>query len=141
MEQPTIEFSPVPDDTDPHFRHVFRVPVHEAQGVSFFISDVGYRVSEIGQTGIGLLLEHNQTFEIGECFDTCRLLFDEIVLTNLTGRVVHCSPHEDLWKFGIQWIELTGSQKQLMDQLFSMLKKRVMASSQSSEAKGPGREK
>jgi hypothetical protein len=141
MGQPTIEFSTLPDDTDPQFRHAFRVTVHEEHRVSLFISDVGYKVSEVGQAGIGLLLEHNQTFEVGEHLDACQLLFDDIVLTGLTGRVVHCSPHEDLWKFGIQWTELTESQKQLMDQLFSRLKKRVMASSPPSAAEDPGREK
>ena len=141
MGQPTIEFSTLPDDTDPHFRQVFRVPVHEKQGVSLFISDVGYRVTEVGLTGIGILLEHNQIFEAEERLEACRLLFDDIVLTSLTGRVIHCSPHEDFWKLGIQWIELTDSQKQLMDQLFSRLKKSVMESSQPFAAKDAGREK
>ncbi len=122
-------------------RQFFRVPVNEEHVVSILISDIGYRVSEINQTGIGLLLENNQTFEVGERLDSCRLHFDNISLIDLTGKIVHCSPCEDLWKFGIQWIGMNDSQKQQMEDLLSRLKKRVMASLQLSVSEQAGRKK
>ncbi len=142
MGQSTIEFSTLPDDTDPHVRHFFRVPVHEEKhGGILFISDVGYRISEISRTGIGVVVENNQTFEIGEYLEPCRVQLDELVLTGLTGKIVHCSSHEDVWKFGIQWIDMTKDHKQQMEALHSRLKKRVMASSQPFVPKDTGREK
>lgn len=141
MHQPTIEFSAVSDDTAQHSRRFYRVPVNEDYVVSFFISDIGHRVSEISQTGIGLLLENNQTYEVGERLESCRLHFDDIRLNDLTGRIVHCSPHDDLWKFGIQWTDMSDSQKQQMESLFSKLKKRVIASIPPSMPKEAGRKK
>ena len=141
MHQPTIEFSAVSDDTAQHSRRFYRVPFNEDTVVSFFISDIGHRVSEISQTGIGLVLENNQTYEVGERLESCRLHFDDIRLNDLTGRIVHCSPHDDLWKFGIQWIDMSDSQKQQMESLFSRLKKRVIASIPPAMPKEAGRKK
>lgn len=141
MRQPTIEFSAVPEDTAQHSRQFFRVPVNEDHVVSILISDIGHRISEISQTGVGLLLEDNQAFEVGEHLYSCRLQYDDICLTDLTGEIVHCSPHEDLWKFGIQWIKMSDSQKQQMEDLLSRLKKRVIASTQPSVPEEAGRKK
>jgi c-di-GMP-binding flagellar brake protein YcgR len=142
MEQSTtIEFSVLPDDTAPHLRHFYRVPVHnEKHAVSIFISEIGYKVSDISHTGIGLLVEDSQTFEVGERLEACRLQFDEIDLTGLTGKIVHCSPHEGFWKFGIQWMDMTDVSKQEMDTLLARLKEKVMVSSQS-VLEDTGREK
>jgi c-di-GMP-binding flagellar brake protein YcgR len=133
MGHSTIEFSVLPDDTDPHLRHFYRVPVHNGKhAVSIFITEVGYRVSDISHTGIGLLLEDSQAFEVGEHIEACRLQFDEIVLTGLTGKIVHCSPLEVFWKFGVRWIDMTGAHKQQMDTLLSRLKINKMISLQPS---------
>lgn len=133
MGQSSIEFSALPGDTDPHLRHFFRMPVHdENKSASVFISDVGYRISEISQTGIGVIVENNQTFEIDDRLEGCRLQFDEMVLTGLTGKIVHCSSHENSWKFGIQWVDMRNVHIQQMESLLSRLKKQVMASSQPS---------
>ncbi len=118
------------------------MPVHdEKYGGSVFISDIGFRISEISQTGIGVIVENNQTFEVGERLEACRLQFDELVLPGLTGKIVHCSFHDDFWKFGIQWVNMTHAHKQQMEALHSRLKKQLMASSQPSVPEDAGTEK
>lgn len=139
MKQSTIEFSALSDDPNPNLRRFFRVPVYGERDVSFRVSDIGYPVLEISQAGISMVLDDNQTFEVGERIDACRLAFDDIVLTGMTGKIVHCSPHENQWKFGIQWMGFDDSQKGRMDELVSRLKKRVLAFSHPSLPEHPGR--
>ena len=141
MGQPTIEFSSIPDDTAQHSRQFFRVPVNEDHFVSIYISNVGYRVSEISQTGAGLLLEDNQAFEIGEHTYPCCMQYEDICLADLTGQIVHCSLYEGFWKFGLQWIGMNDSQKKQMACLLDKLKKHVMVSLQPSEPEQAGRGK
>jgi c-di-GMP-binding flagellar brake protein YcgR len=127
MSHSTIEFLPVPEDLAHQVRQTFRVPVSEKESISAVISSIAYPVSDIGLGGIGILVEDNQTFEIGDPLDGCRLNFKDTRLTDLTGKIVHCAFHDNgLWQFGIQWIDLADSQKKILEQELSRLKKQVL---------------
>ncbi|MCF8091867.1 MAG: PilZ domain-containing protein [Desulfotignum sp.] len=129
MNHSTIELSPVPEDKDPEVRHAFRVPVHEKFAVQAVISSVFHPVSDISPEGIGILLKDNQAFHINETLASCQLHFNDIRLTDLTGKVIHCSGRgNDLWQFGIQWVNLKNSQKKELESLFFRLKKQVLGS-------------
>jgi hypothetical protein len=129
MSHSTIEFLPVPEDPAHQVRHSFRVPVSEKEPVSAIISSIAYPVSDIGPGGIGILVEDNQVFAVGDPLEDCRLNFKDTRLTDLTGKIVHCAFHDQgLWQFGIQWIDLTDSQEKILEQELSRLKKQVLAS-------------
>jgi hypothetical protein len=129
MSHSTIEFLPVPEDPANQVRLSFRVPVSERESIFATISSISYPVSDIGLKGIGVLVEDNQRFEVGDQLDACQLNFKDTRLTDLTGKIVHCAIHDDgLWQFGIQWIGLLDSQEKILEQQLSRLKKQVLAS-------------
>ena len=129
MSHSTIEILPVPEDPAHQVRQSFRVPVNEKESISATISSIFYPVSDIGLEGIGILVEDNQIFEVGDQFDDCRLNFSDTRLSGLTGKIVHCTIHDGgLWQFGILWVDLSDSQKKMLEQELSRMKKQVLAS-------------
>ncbi|MCA1787277.1 MAG: PilZ domain-containing protein [Desulfobacteraceae bacterium] len=142
MNHSTIEFTPVPEDVDQPVRHFFRVPVKERESIFVLISSISYPVSDLSQEGVGILVENNQAFQIGETLFPCQLHLKDTQLKDMTGKVVHCSVQDsDFWQFGIQWINLESSQKKVLEQVFSRLKNRVLASQEAVVQKDPGGEK
>jgi c-di-GMP-binding flagellar brake protein YcgR len=142
MNHSTIEFTPVPEDVDQPVRHFFRVPVKEKESIFVLISSISYPVSDISQEGIGILVENNQAFHIGETLFPCQLHVKDTQLKDMTGKVFHCSVRDSgFWQFGIQWINLENSQKKELEHVLSGLKKRVLASPDAVVQKDAGREK
>ncbi len=129
MSHSTIEFFPVPEESENPVRQAFRVPVGEKEPISAIVSSITCPVSDIGLGGIGILVEDNQAFAVGDLLDACQLNVKDTRLTELTGKVVHCAIHDTgLWQFGIQWIDLSESQKTMLEQELARLKKQVLAS-------------
>ncbi|MEE4363175.1 MAG: PilZ domain-containing protein [Desulfotignum sp.] len=130
MNHSSIEFVPMPEDAGQQIRRFFRVPLDTGESISVLIASVSYPVSDISLGGISILLEDNQAFEIGADLPGCKLHFKKTVLSDLTGRIRHCSPSargSDLWQFGIQWLHVKESQKKALEQILLQLKKSALA--------------
>lgn len=135
MNHSSIEFVPMPEDTGQQERRFFRVPLDTDESISVHIASVSYPVSDISIGGISIILEDNQAFQIGADLPCCRLDFKDTELSDLTGRIRHCSPCDvgsGLWQFGIQWVRMTDSQKKALEQILLQLKKRALALSKRS---------
>jgi hypothetical protein len=129
LSHSTIEILPVPEDPAHWVRQNFRVPVSEKESISATISSISYHVSDIGLEGIGILVQDNQIFEVGDQLDACQLNFGDTRLSDLTGKIVHCAIHDgSLWQFGIHWIDLLDSQEKILEQQLIRLKKQVLPS-------------
>ncbi len=130
MNHSSIEFVPMPEDAGQQVRRFFRVPPVTGESISVQIASVSYPVSDISLGGVSILLKDNQAFQIGADLPGCKLHFKKIVLSDLTGRITHCSPSaqdSDLWQFGIQWIHMKESQKKALEQILIQLKKSALA--------------
>jgi len=133
MNHSSIEFVPMPEEAGQQVRRFYRVPLETGESISVLIASVSYPVSDISLGGVSILLEDNQTFEIGADLPGCKLYFKKTVLSDLTGQIRHCSPSargSDLWQFGIQWVHMKESQKKSLEQILTQLKKSALALSQ-----------
>ncbi|HKL00021.1 MAG TPA: PilZ domain-containing protein [Desulfotignum sp.] len=132
MNQSSIEFVSMPEESGQQVRRFFRVPLDPDESISVHIASAAYPVSDISLGGVSILLEDNQKFQIGANLSDCKLQFRNAVLSDLTGRVRHCSPSirdNDLWQFGIQWVHMNDSQKKALEQILIQLKKSALARS------------
>lgn len=108
MIEQSLEFFNVNEDSivSKTVRKSFRVPISERKHIQVTLKGKVYDITNISNFGIGILLNSQADFQIGEVVKDCRLnLFDEDI-PNLTGKIIHYS--EDIsqqWYYGIRWLE------------------------------------
>ena len=117
MNNKSIEFPKDNEDTNSleTTRNNFRIPTEEMENIFLVIRGTKYKVLDISQGGIGILLEDSSTFTIDETVENCELHIFEHLLKNLKVRIVHFrSRKTKTIHCGIQWADLD---KQSSDQL------------------------
>lgn len=94
-------------------RHVFRLPIEEGDNVSLEINDRTYEVINLGTNGIGILLDDEDSFAVGQPLENVMLHLDTEHL-RLKGKVVHVSPREFQLICGIEFVQMTGDEENKM---------------------------
>jgi hypothetical protein len=94
-------------------RHVFRLPIEESDKVSLEINDKTYEVINLGTTGIGILVDEEDSFTVDQPLKEVVLHID-VERLQLKGRVVHVSPREFQLICGIEFVEMATEEEDKM---------------------------
>lgn len=87
-------------------RHVFRIPLTEDNIVSVSIEGKKFQLINIVEKGIGVLVDTEATFRIGQALKAIDLNLNEQTLF-LQGKVMHLSPRDFQFICGIKFTRLT----------------------------------
>lgn len=129
MTDDSIEFQPLPDNIQAEVpvRQSFRVPVSDADKVAAILCGRTYAVADISTSGIAVHADSCLDFVAEQVIEDAELLLGTSRLGGLTGKVVHCSVHDNgNLKFGITWIHLPSQTKDTLDAVIGEIKARAL---------------
>lgn len=123
MNDQSIEFQKIKQDSalPENVRKTFRVPVEEKKNVWVVINDKRYPVQDICLDGIGIVLENDLSFIVGQGLLNCELNIFNVLIKKLNGQIVHLtSAKGKKLQCGIQWIDM---EKGIADKIFKIVSK------------------
>ena len=127
MTRNSIDFMPLPQEAEIPVRKSFRVPVSRKDNILAIIDGKTFSVANVSASGIAVHAESCLEFEAGQLLEQAELWLGTIRLTNLKGRVVHCSVHATgALHFGIQWLEMTAESRDLLSETLEKIKARAL---------------
>ena len=122
-ESPEFYFISEEEEDAKKVRHLFRIPVSDQDPVQVLIKQEIYPVSNINQGGIGIDGDHQPKIILGEILEDCELIFPNIRILGLTGKVIHSSCVDfGPTLYGIGWMELTEGQTADLNAILSKMK-------------------
>ncbi len=122
-ESPEFYFISEEEEGAKKVRHIFRIPVSDQDPVQVLIKQETYPVSNINQGGIGIDGDHQPEIILGEILEDCELIFPNIRILGLTGKVIHSSCVDfGPTLYGIGWMELTEGQTAELNAILSKMK-------------------
>lgn len=122
-ESPEFYFISEEEEGAKKVRHIFRIPVSDQEPVQVLIKQETYPVSNINQGGIGIDGDHQPEIILGEILEDCELIFPNIRILGLTGKVIHSSCVDfGPTLYGIGWMELTEGQTAELNAILSKMK-------------------
>jgi len=86
-------------------RHVYRLPVEDADKVAIEINGTNYEVINLAEDGVGIVVDEESAFAAGQQLDAIKLQLDTDHL-QLRGRVVQVSPRDFQLICGIEFIKM-----------------------------------
>ncbi len=125
MKTESIEIRPRSEEKEsaPLVRQSFRIPVSEKESVHVIIKQKTYRVSNIGQEGVGIRSDRLSGLKFGEIYTNCELILQNERFKGLTGKIIHYSPSASgQLEHGIRWIGLDAEQRQSLEAVFLQMK-------------------
>ncbi len=127
MKNESIEFNSEGNESAPLVRKFFRVPVAENALVQISISEKKFLVSNISQSGIGIISDDPSDFKLGDLLTDCELKLMETSIKGLTGKVIRAFSEEPgQLQFGILWLDLQISQRKALDEIFLKMKSQIL---------------
>jgi len=97
-------------------RDIFRIPVIESHEVTALLDGQNYPVVNLGRKGIGILIPTEDAFAVSSSSHAIVLQLNAQRF-ELTGRVVHISPHEsDNYLYGIELIDMSQDSEQAINE-------------------------
>ena len=129
MTEDSIDIQPLSgsDSARTNVRQSFRVPVSEKENLLARISGKAYSVANISAFGIAIRADSCLEFEEGQILPETELWLDNTLLMKITGKVIHCSVHnEGFLQFGIQWRNLSDQEQRSLEATVGALKARMM---------------
>jgi len=129
MNNKSIEFQKNNEDTNsPDItRNAFRIPTEEMENIFLVIRETKYKVVDISQGGVGILLEDSSAFTIDETVENCELHIFENLLKNLNVKIVHFrSRNEKALHCGIQWADIDKQSSDQLSEIISKMKDQLL---------------
>ncbi len=119
-------------------RKTFRISVSIQHKFFIVIDQTTYPIADINSLGIGISLESDKIFQVGQIFAGCEVTFDNEVFKGLKGEVIHCSPdRENSWLYGIKWLNLDGKTIEKINRVMQRLKEELFKKDDTEIDNGP----
>jgi hypothetical protein len=118
-------------------RKNYREPITDGDAVCAKIDGLTYQVSDLGRSGLSLIVPTPEGFLAGSSRNIALHLGTEIIA--LRGRITHLSPREtsDEFHCGIEFIDLNPKDKQTLQNFLTAHHAKLFA--KTSRPGGPGR--
>lgn len=127
MTSDSIDFQPLPQETDIPVRKFFRVPVSSKDNILAIFSGKTFAVANLSATGIAIHCDSCLEFEEGQILADAQVWLGTTRLTGLTGKVVHCSVHASgQLYFGIEWQNMAPEIREQLAAQLEIIKARTL---------------
>ena len=129
MTEDSIDIQPLPttDQPEARVRNSFRVPVSDKDNISAVFCGQTYNAANISVTGISIHADSCLDFQAGQVVENAELRIADLRLTNLKGRVIHCSVHDDgELQFGVDWLDMSLKNRETLETILSRMKARAL---------------
>ncbi|MCP3874363.1 MAG: PilZ domain-containing protein [Desulfobacteraceae bacterium] len=113
--------------TKTNLRKEFRFPVQDRDDCWVIIENKKYPLSDLSYSGIGISVQSEVAFQIGESFGDvltdCTLNVMECIISGMNCKIAHISPAtNDLMVCGLSWLNPRPEMQQLLVSAIQRLK-------------------
>jgi c-di-GMP-binding flagellar brake protein YcgR len=129
MSKDSIEFQPIPGENieDGQIRHLYRVSVSLADDIRVNFGGNQYVVNNLSASGVAVNVSSCLEFESGQIVDDVGLKIENLNITGLSAKVIHCSVHDSgSFQFGLQWVHMDAENKKTLAQALDQLKAKAL---------------
>ncbi len=113
-------------------RKSFRIPIIDKPGFSLINDGKSYSLANISVSGLGILVESESSFFLGQVLNDCELILLKNSIKGLQGKIVHCSADISGKRLcGVKWLNLDPRNNKKIEAVVLALKKKMFGDNQS----------
>ncbi len=113
-------------------RKSFRIPLIDKPGFLLMTGQKFYSLANISVSGIGILVESESSFFLGQVLTDCELILFKNSIKGLQGKIVHCSADVSGKRLcGVKWLNPDPRSSKKIEAVILALKKKIFGDNQS----------
>lgn len=113
-------------------RKSFRIPIIDKPGFLLVAGGKFYSLANISVTGIGVLVETEFSFFLGQVLNDCELILFRKSIKGLQGKIVHCFDDMSGKRlYGVKWLNPDPRNIKKIEAAVLALKKKMFGDNQS----------
>ncbi len=112
-------------------RKNFRIPIIGKPDFSLVFEGKFYSLANISVSGLGVLVNLESSFFLGQVLDDCELILLKNSIKGLQGEIVHCSADvSGKLLCGVKWLNLDPRNSKKIEAVILALKKKMFGNNQ-----------